>query len=99
MLTTILAVGLAAAGFTAIVRATAPMALLLRRPVSCDLCMSWWGALIGVGILHHDMLLAGTQWTHDGIVAALTFMGLVFGAVAVALFTLKATQRLATTTP
>lgn len=99
MLSTIFVVGLAAAGLTAVVRATAPMALLLRRPVSCDLCMSWWGSFIGVGILNHDMLLAGTSWTHAGIVAALTFVGLVLGAVAVSLFVLKATLRLADPTP
>jgi hypothetical protein len=99
MLATVVLVGLAAAGLTHVVRAAAPMALLLRKPVACDLCMSWWGSFIGIGVLDHDLLLASTLWTHEGIVAALTVLGLVFGGVAVSLLALKATQRLADVPP
>ena len=34
--------GLGAAAATVIIRELAPITVLLRKPVSCDLCMSWW---------------------------------------------------------
>ncbi len=43
----VLILGLFAAGMTAIIRALVPMLWLLHKPLSCDLCMSWWGSLGG----------------------------------------------------
>lgn len=40
--------GLAAAGITFVVRAIADElrpTLLLYKPLSCDLCMNWWGSV------------------------------------------------------
>lgn len=44
-------VGLAASGTTAIIRAIAPQSWLLVKPLSCDLCMSWWSSLAITGTL------------------------------------------------
>lgn len=42
---TVSAIGLGASGLTAIVRAVVPQTWLLHKPLSCDLCMSWWSSL------------------------------------------------------
>lgn len=41
----IASVGLGASGVTAIIRAVVPQTWLLHKPLSCDLCMSWWSSL------------------------------------------------------
>lgn len=40
-----LLLGYAAAGLASIVRALVPTLWLLHKPLSCDLCMSWWCSL------------------------------------------------------
>jgi hypothetical protein len=41
-LTEIIKMGFASAGVAFVARAVAPTPILLRKPLSCDLCMSWW---------------------------------------------------------
>jgi hypothetical protein len=48
----VLLMGLAAAGLVAIARALAPTLWLIHKPLSCDLCMSWWSSLIVYGMWH-----------------------------------------------
>jgi hypothetical protein len=43
--------GLCAAGATHAARALAPQGWLLHKPLSCDLCMSWWSSWLGVVLL------------------------------------------------
>lgn len=83
LLTTILAVGLIAAGLTQVVRAVVPQQWLLNKPLSCDLCMSWWSSLAGVVVA----AVGGTvAWPAAPLV--------VPGSVAVSLLTLKAISRM-----
>lgn len=95
MLSTTFFIGLAAAGAAQVIRALAPVPLLMRKPLSCDLCMSWWGSFIGACVLKHDLLVRGTFWSHDGVVATFTFFGYAFAALMVSIIVLKGAQRLA----
>ena len=83
LLSTILALGLIAAGLTSVIRAVVPQSFLLIRPFSCDLCMSWWSSLVGAtGLVlldQADMRLAVAS---------------VLGAVAVSVLVLKKINRL-----
>ena len=90
----ILYLGLAAAGLTATVRAlldsTSP-ALLLTKPFSCDLCMSFWCSLALAAVAPGSM----PYGTAPGV--ALTAFGTtVLGAVATALVVTKVANRLST---
>lgn len=51
---TVSAVGIAASGATAIIRAVVPQTWLLHKPLSCDLCMSWWSSLALTATLATD---------------------------------------------
>jgi hypothetical protein len=55
VLALILACGLSAAGITAIARTLAQdygkPEWLLAKPLSCDLCMSWWGSVASMGLV------------------------------------------------
>jgi hypothetical protein len=52
MLFTALLLGLFAAGCTFVVRKVVPQDWLLFKPFSCDLCMSWWSAWLGVILIN-----------------------------------------------
>lgn len=76
----ILKMGLASAGVAFVARAVAPTSLLLRKPLSCDLCMSWWPSV------------AQAMWAiSEGCGNVSTSQGL-FGATAVSVAVLKLTQ-------
>ena len=81
MLTTILTLALGAFGLTAVLRALAPLELLLRKPLSCDLCMAFWTATLFsslqllLAIVHRELVLSnGTL-----LAWALHFAGPVIG--------------------
>lgn len=78
-----LVLGLAAAGLTAVVRAVVPTLWLLHKPLSCDLCMSWWTTLT-LGALH------AWHYAQEPAPAVLA----IFAAIAVALTATKAANRL-----
>lgn len=46
MLALIFAVGMIAAGAALIIRAVVPQPWLLNKPLSCDLCMSFWSSVV-----------------------------------------------------
>lgn len=78
--------GLAAAGITATVRAVVQEARplwLLEKPLSCDLCMSWWSSLSIV-----------VAWAAHESIAFIPAALAVFGSIAVALLVTKAATRL-----
>jgi hypothetical protein len=83
VLATVVTVGLAASGVTAIARALAPVTWLLVKPLSCDLCMSWWSSLA----------ITGTLLLSEPISLAQS-VAVVTGGVGVALVTTKAANRL-----
>ena len=79
-------VGLAASGLTAVIRAVVQEARplwLLEKPLSCDLCMSWWSSLVFVIVL----LLAREISALQSVVA-------LFGGVGISLLSVKAANRL-----
>jgi hypothetical protein len=78
-----LLVGLFAAGATMVTRELAPLAWLMVRPLSCDLCMSWWGSWLGVVAL---LIAQGAAWSWR-LVAEGTLEELA--AIAVSLLVLK----------
>lgn len=87
MIWALLATGLAASGFTFVVRAIVdemnPM-WLLHKPFSCDLCMNWWPSL-GLGVWQAiDHSLGPGECAQ-----------LVLGATAVGVVTTKVANRLA----
>lgn len=79
--------GLSTAGITAIARTLAQdygkPEWLLNKPLSCDLCMSFWGSVVSVG-------LAGLAESVSPPAATLA----VLGSVGVGLVTVKAASRL-----
>ena len=79
MLSLVLVVGLMSAGLTLVARALAPQLWLLHKPLSCDLCMSWWGAWAGTALLALDR---GSMFTAPQT-AGLVLGGLVVGIVGV----------------
>jgi hypothetical protein len=85
---TALAVGLAAAGSTFVIRAiidTMNPTWLLSKPFACDLCMNWWASL-GLG-----------AWSAiDSAMPLGESAQLVLGATAVGVLATKAANRLAT---
>ena len=87
MLTLILVCGLSSAGITAIARTVAQdygkPEWLLAKPLSCDLCMSWWGSVASMG-------LAALSESVSPSAAMLA----VLGSVGVGLVTVKAASRL-----
>lgn len=80
---TVSAVGIAASGATAIIRAVVPQTWLLHKPLSCDLCMSWWSSLA----------LTATLATVEPMPIAQSVV-VVAGAVGAALLITKTTNRL-----
>lgn len=83
LLTTILAVGLIAAGVASVVRAVAPQEWLLHKPLSCDLCMSWWSSFVM------------TAWVHVLEKPPFPFLvSVIFGATMVSIVALKTANRL-----
>lgn len=82
-----LLVGLFAAGATQIIRALVPTLWLLVKPLSCDLCMSWWGSLAGAGL---GSLTKCCQ-TANGLPDLVIIVG---AAVAVSVVTLKTVGKL-----
>ena len=82
-------VGLFAAGVTATLRVIAQdykPELMLEKPISCDLCMSFWGSMTGFVLL--VAIDSGTR----GVAAPLVTLG----GVAVALVATKVAVRLST---
>jgi hypothetical protein len=79
-----LIVGLASAGLCFVVRALVPVNVLILKPFSCDLCMSWWGSIVGI------LLLTG-EWTWTSLRAAAVA---VLAGTAVALLVVKIVIRL-----
>lgn len=82
----VLIFGLAASGLTAVVRAVVDHARplwLLEKPLSCDLCMSWWASLA--------LVLA---WSLHESLAPIPAMLAVLGSVGVGLVVTKAATRL-----
>lgn len=79
--------GLAAAGLTAAIRVGVQdhigEAWLLRKPLSCDLCMSFWGSVAAVG-----------GFALSESVSLISAMLAVFGSVGVSLVAVKAASRL-----
>jgi hypothetical protein len=75
--------GLAASGITAIIRAVAPVPWLLVKPLSCDLCMSWWSSLAVV-----------LFWSLTEPVSPVAALLAIPASVAVALLSTKAANRL-----
>ena len=86
LLALVVTVGLVASGITAVCRAIAPVELLLLKPLSCDLCMSWWSSLATVVFL---AVFGGEVGLVQSVVA-------VFGGVGVSLLAVKTANRLAT---
>jgi hypothetical protein len=82
----VVVLGLAAAGAVAVVRAVVmdrwPM-WMLEKPLSCDLCMSWWASVAVVLFA----LVAGRLDLLDAPLAAL-------GSTAVSLATVRGSNRL-----
>jgi len=78
-------VGLAAAGLAQVARALAPLSILTRKPVSCDLCMSWWGALLATAVTRPWPL----TWREVALAGVVVLAG-----VAVSLLVLKTTTKL-----
>lgn len=88
LLASLLVVGLFAAGLTATIRTVVGdrwPEMLLLKPLSCDLCMSFWGSFAGT-------VLASTAIDSRGVSAPLQ----LFGGVSVALLATKAAARLST---
>ena len=86
ILLAVLTCGLAAAGFTASFRAVVQdhkPAWLLVKPLSCDLCMSFWSSLLFVATL---VVAESVPLAHAPLA--------VFGAVGVSLLSVKAATRL-----
>jgi hypothetical protein len=83
MVDSIIATGAAAAGVAHVVRAIAPIPWLMRKPLSCDLCMSWWTSLA-----------FGVMWSIDMGSCTVDGAMQVFGGVGVSVALLKLTQRL-----
>jgi hypothetical protein len=78
--------GLAASGITSIIRAVVQEARplwLLEKPLSCDLCMSWWSSLAVV-----------LFWSLTEPVSPVAALLAVPASVAVALLSTKAANRL-----
>lgn len=79
--------GLAAAGFTAVVRVGiqdhGKVEWLLLKPFSCDLCMSLWGSIGAVG-----------AYALSESVSLVSAMLAVSGSVGVSLLAVKAASRL-----
>lgn len=86
MIETIIVAGLFAAGLTSIIRAVLPVTLLIVKPFSCDLCMSFWCSGIG-------MALFGQQATSFSE-ARRFLLTPTIAAVAVSLLVLKTITRL-----
>lgn len=86
-MTLALLIGLSASGLTAIARTVAQdhgkAEWLLEKPLSCDLCMSFWGSFVSVA-------LWSTGYSF-GFGEALVTM---FGGVGTALVATKASNRL-----
>lgn len=75
-LAAVVLVGLSAAGFVQLVRVIPPGPRMVARgtkPWACDLCMSWWTALVVAMVL-------------SGAVRDLTWLAVVPGAFFVSLF-------------
>ena len=83
MVDSIIATGLAAAGIAHVARAIAPIPWLMRKPLSCDLCMSWWPSLV-----------FGAMWSVEMGSCTVDSVMQVFGGVTVSVALLKMTQRL-----
>ena len=86
MLLAVLMLGLAASGLTAILRAVVQEVApdrLLEKPLSCDLCMSFWStiALVGLWCAEEPM-----PWIQAPLA--------ICGAVGVSLLSVKAASRL-----
>lgn len=94
LLVMILAIGLFAAGSTLVARALPVVARAARRgarPWACDLCMSWWGALLGA-LAARILDVVGAR--EDAIAIAL--VAIVFiatGAVPVSMLLLRLIQQ------
>lgn len=81
-----LQLGIAASGTTLVARALAPQAWLLVRPLSCDLCMSWWGSVAFVSAAMLDPAFSAAspgEWAQ-----------LLFGSTAIAVVVTKVSNRL-----
>jgi hypothetical protein len=67
----VLTCGFTAAGLTAVVRALAPLSWQLRKPVSCDLCMSWWCSWLALLNVAYVKVIAAMgflgAWTPGGL--------------------------------
>lgn len=87
LLSVILVCGFASAGITAIARTLAQdygrQEWLLAKPLSCDLCMSFWGSVAAVG---------GVATVES--VSLVSAMLAVSGSVGVSLVAVKAASRL-----
>lgn len=87
LLVLVLVGGLVAAGLTATARTLAQdygrPEWLLAKPLSCDLCMSFWGSVAAVG-----------GFAMSESVSLIPAMLAVFGAVGVSLVAVKAAGRL-----
>ena len=87
-LAAILTLGLFAAGLALILRAVAPQPWLLHKPLSCDLCMSWWGSVVGAAVRF------GGAVGVDSDMSLITVAPAVVAAVAVSVVVLKSINRL-----
>lgn len=86
LLGAVFVVGLAASGITAIIRAVVQEirpTLLLVKPLSCDLCMSWWSSVVVTICLLAAREVHGLQ----SVVA-------ILGGVGVSLLSVKTANRL-----
>ena len=86
LLATAILVGLAASGLTAVIRAVVQEVRplwLLHKPLSCDLCMSWWSSLA----ITVPSTLAGELTVHQSVVT-------VLGGVGVSLVSVKVANRM-----
>lgn len=69
--------GAAATGIGMTLRALAPRALRLRKPLSCDLCTAFWSSVLVA-------LLVGDAWDDCG-----SSVSVLFGSTAVAALALR----------
>lgn len=80
-------IGLSASGLTAIARTVAQdhgkAEWLLEKPLSCDLCMSFWGSFVSVAL-----------WSSHQSIGFIEAVITTFGGVGTALVVTKAANRL-----
>jgi hypothetical protein len=88
--------GMCAVGTTHAARALAPQAWLLHKPLSCDLCMSWWSSWLGVVLLGAGGTIGtgGAIGTIGMIRMIATTLAVVLASTGLSVLLLKAAWRL-----